>query len=183
MAAMTSAVTVTNTGSIAGGKVVQAYMQLVQPYDATGLDAYAPNPVLYGYQKVFLKPGESKTLHFSTATDIQASGRLLGNTAATEAALARAASEAGLSAVEAALHREAALGWCGACDTDTAGRRWLRPGQYFFAIGVGSAEEARRLSVAGAGTEKGSLEVGMLEFGGATARVEVDGDSIEVPML
>ena len=64
--------TVKNTGSVAAAKVVMAFMSEVTPRavlhhgidDGTVEHSRAPNKNLFGMQKVFLRPGESKTLTF-----------------------------------------------------------------------------------------------------------------------
>ena len=53
-----AAVTVTNTGKIAGAEVVQLY---IAPPEGSG---YRPLRELKGFQKVFLQPGESRTVTF-----------------------------------------------------------------------------------------------------------------------
>ena len=55
----TVSVTVTNTGSCAGAEVVQLY--IAAPQDGI----HRPIRELKGFQKVFLQPGESKTLSFT----------------------------------------------------------------------------------------------------------------------
>eukprot|EP00462_Mataza_sp_D1_P007882 CAMPEP_0175124486 /NCGR_PEP_ID=MMETSP0087-20121206/2805_1 /TAXON_ID=136419 /ORGANISM="Unknown Unknown, Strain D1" /LENGTH=761 /DNA_ID=CAMNT_0016406253 /DNA_START=74 /DNA_END=2360 /DNA_ORIENTATION=- len=61
-------VKVTNTGKVAGAKVVQAFVS--HKYDAAVADAAPAPPIksLYGQAKVFLRPGESTTVEFTTAT-------------------------------------------------------------------------------------------------------------------
>ena len=70
---MVESATVTNTGSVAAAKVVMAFMSEVTPRavlhrgidnDGTVEHSRAPNKSLFGMQKVFLRPGESKTLTF-----------------------------------------------------------------------------------------------------------------------
>ena len=60
---VTVSVNVKNTGNIAGDEVVQLYV--------SNLDANVPVPIhsLEGFKRIQLKPGETKTVHFSVAPD------------------------------------------------------------------------------------------------------------------
>jgi beta-glucosidase len=53
-------VTVTNTGKVAGAEVAQLYLSLAPQ---SGIDF--PPQQLRGFQKVFLKPGESRSVQFN----------------------------------------------------------------------------------------------------------------------
>jgi beta-glucosidase len=56
----TASAIVTNTGSVAGSAVPQLYLGLPQPPNAD----VTPTKVLRGFEKVFLQPGESKSVSF-----------------------------------------------------------------------------------------------------------------------
>merc|ERR1712113_250792 len=55
-------VTVTNVGALRGGKVVHAFAS----HEAVAGKPTPPIKTLFGINKVFLDPGESKTVSFST---------------------------------------------------------------------------------------------------------------------
>ena len=68
----TQTATVTNTGTVAAAKVVMVFLEEVTPrsmlhrgIDSRAVHNRAPNKSLFGMQKVFLQPGESKTLTFA----------------------------------------------------------------------------------------------------------------------
>ncbi|HXB72140.1 MAG TPA: fibronectin type III-like domain-contianing protein [Candidatus Acidoferrales bacterium] len=60
------AVEVENTGSRSGGEVVQLYIKVVQ-LDARAAGATGPRPIhwLAGFERVALRAGEKKTIHFA----------------------------------------------------------------------------------------------------------------------
>jgi hypothetical protein len=65
---VTQTVRVTNTGSRAGGKVLQAFVTLTPSPAATASLDVPPPPLraLYGLRKVFLLPGQAQDIVFST---------------------------------------------------------------------------------------------------------------------
>ncbi|WP_404455440.1 beta-glucosidase BglX [Oceanobacillus kapialis] len=60
---LTASITVTNTGQVAGEEIVQLYIQ-----DKVG-EVVRPLKELKGFQKVYLEPGEAKTIEFAITED------------------------------------------------------------------------------------------------------------------
>jgi beta-glucosidase len=61
---LSASVTVANTGNVAGEEVVQLYIN--DPVASIS----RPVKELKGYQKILLKPGESKVVHFDISTEL-----------------------------------------------------------------------------------------------------------------
>ena len=66
---LTYTVSVTNTGKMAGSKVVQLFLAPSDEDKKAWTRAAAPQKWLFGQQKVHLKPGASAQLSFSAAAD------------------------------------------------------------------------------------------------------------------
>ena len=74
-------VLVTNTGKIVGDEVVQAFLKPERSSLATlGVGTPVPLKQLFGFQRVTLKPGESKTLDFTLTAEQLAMVDLDGHT-------------------------------------------------------------------------------------------------------
>jgi len=61
---LSATITVTNTGKVAGEEVVQLYIN--DPVASIS----RPVKELKGFQKIMLKPGESKVVHFDISTEL-----------------------------------------------------------------------------------------------------------------
>lgn len=154
--ALAASVKVTNTGSVAGATPVLAFASSKNPSSP-----YTPQRQLYGIDKVFLRPGESRTVTFSTATAIRSDTRALKPLAQAVPEWKVGADEPSAEAAVQDLSR----GWCALCDVSSTGRRFVQSGTYELSIGSD-----------GAGN------------GGVSAHVQLqplkDGtQSIEVPLL
>jgi beta-glucosidase-like glycosyl hydrolase len=160
--AITASVKVTNTGAVAGGAPVLAFSSLRSASDGADPSPYTPLRQMYGISKVFLQPGQSKVVSFSTASALSVGTRGLNPALA---AVPDYTSESQDEPTVAAAVHDMSKGWCTLCDVSETGERRIRAGRYELSIGSD-----------GAGN------------GGVTATVQLDPlsdgtSSFEVPLM
>lgn len=151
---LTMQVTVTNTGTVAGAKVILAFVSLATPSDGQPLSPYTARKSLFGVDKVFLQPGQATTVTFSTRTPLSPESR-------------RLPSRGGQVPSD-----DMARGWCTFCDVAADGSRWVRPGAYILSVGGTGAVDSSPWASLGSGA-----------LPQVAANVTLTGDRIEVPML